>query len=93
MDGLSGGYEAQCEPHRQFGGPLSRIQSVDPAFEQAACSLEETEKLKSIRVMDWVRGDVTLVPSTAPDPAIAPTILGPMSTTPPRAFENRCGCL
>jgi len=38
---------------------LSRIQSVEAAVEERRGSLEDTERLKSIRVMDWVRGDPT----------------------------------
>lgn len=90
MDGLSSSYEPAHEPHRQFGGPLSRIQSVDPAFDQAACSLEETEKLKSIRVMDWIRGDLTLEPSSAPDSANVHASLSPISPPPLPVFPNRC---
>ena len=89
MVGLSSSYEVNCEPHRPFGGPLSRIQSVDPAFEQAACSIEETEKLKSIRVMDWIRGDLSTEPGPAQHPTAEPANLSTMATTPPPTFENR----
>ena len=89
MDGLSGGYEASCEPYRQFGDPLSRIQSVDPAFEQAACSLEDTEKLKSLRVMDWIRGDLNLEPSPLPDADVVPSSSSPVNTPPLPTLVNR----
>lgn len=53
------------EVQTQLPSQLSRIASVDPAFDQAGCSLDD--KLKSIRVMDWINTDLSpdLVPALA----------------------------
>ena len=64
--------------HQPFLSGLSRIQSVDMLAEPAdPPSLEETKRLSSLRVMDWIQNDAaaTAVPPAAdaaePPPAAA----------------------
>ena len=52
--------------HQPFLSGLSRIQSVDMLAEPAAPpSLEETKRLSSLRVMDWIQSD-TAAPAVPP---------------------------
>ena len=76
MDGMG-----QYEPRAHYVSALSRIQSVDPPNQQEVASLEETEKLKSIRVMDWIRGDLTPGLSLIPSPVALPAPCFAQTTT------------
>jgi len=90
-----------------FPSPLSRIESVDVAveegrhsfeevrhsFEEVRHSFEENERLKSIRILDWVRGDLNPTPGPLLPPAAGPLPTSPLgpspSSAPPTLLDKR----
>lgn len=84
LEGMSLAFDSR----QLCSSPLSRIASADPNFEQERLSLEETEKLKSIRVMDWINTDISTEhsPTNVPPSCIEPSCPPPPN---PRHLEQR----
>jgi hypothetical protein len=64
--------------HGHYPSQLTRIRSVDAAVEEGHESVEDTERLKSSRVMDWVRGELNSTSNPPEAEASSPLLASPL---------------
>lgn len=85
------GWNSAFDPQFHLVSQLSPIQSNDPEVQR--CSLEETERLKSLRVIDWVHGDSKGEGEANGGPPVTPELTSAKKTSPAHTAPEHRYCL